>query len=306
MPRYFPLFFDLEGHRCLVVGGGPIGERKTRALRDCGARVTLVSPVVTNGLAVLAAAGRLEHRARTFRTSDVRGCRLVVAATGGPDDRAVVAAARRRGVLVNAVDRPAWCDVIVPSVLQRGELQIAVSTGGRSPALARDIRRRLEPLFAPEFGEVVERAGRERADGLARAGTPKARVEAGERAARRALAAVTSARDLAQQDQRTRKDEGDGERREGEAQASRRRIDRARDRQDEQPQHVDERRPADRVLALPERAVHEQRRRDEHRNAAEQPARRPPEPGTVAHRPDAPGFATSGTTLRAMEPSSAS
>jgi precorrin-2 dehydrogenase / sirohydrochlorin ferrochelatase len=190
VPHYFPLFFDLEGHRCLVVGGGPIGERKTRALLDCGAHVTLVSPVVTSGLAILAAAGRLEHRARTFRRSDVRGCRLVVAATGGPDDRAVVAAARRRGVLVNAVDRPAWCDVIVPSVLRRGELQIAVSTGGRSPALAREIRRRLEPLFVPELGELVERVGRERARALARMRTPEARARAGERAARRVLAAV--------------------------------------------------------------------------------------------------------------------
>ena len=189
MPAYFPLFVDLAEHRCLVVGGGPIGERKARALLDCGARVVVVSPLLTPALTALAADGRLEHRARTFRAGDVRGCRLVVAATGGPDDRAVVAAARRRRVLVNAVDRPAWCDVIVPSVLRRGELQIAVSTGGRSPALAREIRRRLEPLFGPELGDLVERAGRERARGLARALTPAARVRAGEHAARRALAA---------------------------------------------------------------------------------------------------------------------
>ena len=190
MPRYFPLFLDLEGHRCLVVGGGPIGERKAHALLECGASVVIVSPVVTPSLALLAAAGRVEHRVRTFLASDVQGCRLVVAATGGPTDRAVVAAARRRRVLVNAVDRPAWCDVIVPSVLRRGELQVAVSTGGRSPALARDIRRRLEPLFGDELAEVVEQAGRERARALARVRTPAARVRAGERAARRALAAA--------------------------------------------------------------------------------------------------------------------
>ena len=192
MPRYFPLFVDLDGYRCLVVGGGPVAERKARALLDCGARVVVVSPVVTPALASLAAGGRLEHRARPFLAGDVRGCRLVVAATGGPADRAVVAAARRRRVLVNAVDRPAWCDVIVPSVLRRGELQIAVSTGGRSPALARDIRRRLEPLFGQELGKAVECAGRERARALARLRTPVDRADAGERAARRALAAVSA------------------------------------------------------------------------------------------------------------------
>lgn len=192
MPRYFPLFLDLDGYRCLVVVGGLIGERKACALVDCGARVVVVSPALTPALASLVAAGRLEHRARTFRASDVRRCRLVVAATGGPADRVVVAAARKRRVLVNAVDRPAWCDVIAPSVLRRGELQVAVSTGGRSPAPARDIRRRLEPLFGPELGALVERAGRERARARARLLTPVARARAGERAARRALAAVVS------------------------------------------------------------------------------------------------------------------
>ena len=102
-------------------------------------------------------------------------------------------AARRHRVLVNAVDRPAWCDVILPSVLRRGALQIAVSTGGRIPALAREIRRRLEPLFGDELAAVVERAGRERARGRARARTPTARLRAGERAARRVLAAMTLA-----------------------------------------------------------------------------------------------------------------
>jgi precorrin-2 dehydrogenase/sirohydrochlorin ferrochelatase len=190
VPAYFPLFVDLEGHRCLVVGGGAVGERKARALLDCGARVVVVSPVLTPALASLALAGRVEHRARTFRAGDVRGSRLVVAATGGPADRAVVAVARRRSVLVNAVDQPAWCDVIVPSVLRRGALQIAVSTGGRSPALAREIRRRLEPLFGGELGALVEEVGRERARALGRARTAAGRARAGERVARRVLAVV--------------------------------------------------------------------------------------------------------------------
>jgi precorrin-2 dehydrogenase / sirohydrochlorin ferrochelatase len=188
VPDYFPAFLDLRGRRCLVVGGGPVGERKALALLECGARVMVVSPAVTPVLAGLAAAGRLEHRRRAFRRVDARGCTLVVAATGLADvDRAVASAAKAQRALVNVVDRPAECDVIMPSVLRRGELQIAVSTGGRSPALAREIRRSLEPLFAADAAAVVERAGVERTRGRLAATTPAGRVQAGERTARQAL-----------------------------------------------------------------------------------------------------------------------
>jgi precorrin-2 dehydrogenase len=189
MADYFPAFLDLRGRRCLVVGGGEIGERKARALLDCGARVTLVSPSVTPGLAALAAGGRLVHRARPFRRSDPRGCALAVAATGDPCvDRVVAAAARRWRALVNVVDRPQRCDFIVPAVLRRGELQIAVSTGGRSPAIAREIRRRLERFFGPEYGELISRAGEARNRARAKARTAAERIEAGERVARLVLA----------------------------------------------------------------------------------------------------------------------
>jgi precorrin-2 dehydrogenase / sirohydrochlorin ferrochelatase len=188
VPDYFPAFLDLHGRRCLVVGGGTVAERKAVALLECGARVLLVSPTVTPALAALAAAGGIEHRARAFRRVDACGCTLVIAATGiATVDRAVAAAARAQRALVNVVDRPADCDVIMPSVLRRGELQIAVSTGGRSPALAREIRRSLEPLFAADAAAVVERAGRERTRGRMTAPTPRARARAGERVARRAL-----------------------------------------------------------------------------------------------------------------------
>lgn len=189
MPDYFPAFLDLRGRRCLVVGGGEIGERKTHALLDCGARVTIVSPSVTKRLAALAASGRLVHRARPFRRSDPRGCALAVAATGDPRvDRVVAAAARRWRALVNVVDRPQHCDFIVPAVLRRGELQIAVSTGGRSPAIAREIRRRLERFFGPEYGELISRAGEARNRARAKARTSVERIEAGERVARLVLA----------------------------------------------------------------------------------------------------------------------
>src|SRR6266850_1726168 len=163
MADYFPSFLDLRGRACLVVGGGLVAERKARALVECGARVTVVSPVVTTSLAGLAAAGGLIHRARRFRRSDLRGCAVAIAATGDSIvDAAVQSTARRRRVLVNVVDRPEQCDFIVPSVLRRGALQIAVSTGGRSPALAREIRRRLEGLFDPDYAELVRRVGADR------------------------------------------------------------------------------------------------------------------------------------------------
>ena len=188
MPDYFPAFLDLRERPCLVVGGGAIGERKARELLACHASVTVVSPCLTAELQTLAQTDRLVWRARTFLRSDVRRCALVIAATGIPAvDTAVAAEARRRGVLVNAVDWPAQCDFIFGSILRRGELQIAVSTGGRSPALAREIRRRLEPMFGPEYAELVEQVGRERAHARLRASTAVRRLAAGETVVARAL-----------------------------------------------------------------------------------------------------------------------
>jgi precorrin-2 dehydrogenase len=191
MADYFPAFLDLRGRRCLVVGGGAVAERKTRDLLACGASVVVVSPAMTAGLGDLVAAGLVAHRARRFRRWDTRGCALVIAATGEPAvDAAVAAEARRCHALVNVVDDPARCDFIVPSVLRRGQLQIAVSTGGRSPALAREIRRRLEPLFAADLGPVIEEIGRRRARARAAAPTARARLAAGERVAAAALSWV--------------------------------------------------------------------------------------------------------------------
>ena len=188
MPDYFAAFLDLRGRRCLVVGGGQTGERKARALLSCGAKVTVVSPTVTPRLAALAIVGRVVERRRPFRRSDLRGCAVVVAATGNPAvDDAVAALARRARALVNVVDRPERCDFIVPSVLRRGQLQIAVSTGGRSPGLAREIRRRLEVLFGPEYAELVARTGETRRAARAVASTPAARLAAGRRVAALAL-----------------------------------------------------------------------------------------------------------------------
>jgi precorrin-2 dehydrogenase/sirohydrochlorin ferrochelatase len=190
MAVYYPAFLDLRGRRCLVVGGGAVAERKVGALLDAGARVVIVSPTLTSRLRALVSDGTVEHRARSFRCHDTAGCALVVAATGeGAVDDAVAAAARRVRALVNVVDRPAACDFILPSVLRRGDLQIAVSTGGKSPALAREIRRRLEVQIDDEYGELVTRVGNARARLRARRLAPTARMKAADRLAVTALAA---------------------------------------------------------------------------------------------------------------------
>lgn len=182
MDDYFPAFLDLRGRRVLVVGGGAVGERKARELLDCGARVTIISPAVSDGVRALAAAGAVRWRPRPFRRADVRGCMLAIAAAGDASvDEAVAAAARRARALVNVVDRPAHCDFVFGSVLRRGTLQVAVSTGGRSPALAREIRRRLEEVIGPEYAELVERVAAERRRARAAAPDAAARLAAGER-----------------------------------------------------------------------------------------------------------------------------
>jgi siroheme synthase-like protein len=192
---YFAAFLDLRGRRCLVVGGGAIGERKVRDLLGAGADVTVVSPALTPDLTALERRGLIVHRPRRFRRADVRGAALVIAATGVPDvDAAVATEARRRRALVNVVDRPAECDFILPSVLRRGRLQIAVSTGGTSPALAREIRKRLEGLIGPEYAGLVERVGREREQARTVAVGARDRLAAGERVVADALAAFSAPR----------------------------------------------------------------------------------------------------------------
>jgi len=167
---YYPIFLDLADRPCLVVGGGPVAERKVESLLAVGARVTVVSPTVTARLAAWADAGRTTHRARAYREDDLAGARIAFAAT---DDAAVTEAvaadARARGVWVNAADEPARCDFILPSVIRRGRLAVAVSTGGASPAAARAIREELDGYLTERHAVLVDLAADARADLRARA-----------------------------------------------------------------------------------------------------------------------------------------
>ena len=159
MSQYYSVALDLRDRPCLVVGGGPVAEAKVEGLLFAHARVTVVSPALTKRLDSWAAEGRVAHRQREYGASDLEGQQLVFSATDRREvTEAVAADARRRGLWVNAADDPAYCDFLLPSVLRRGRLQVAVSTGGASPALAARVRRDLETYFTPEYEDLVELA----------------------------------------------------------------------------------------------------------------------------------------------------
>ena len=156
----YPLFVELAGRTCLVVGGGPVAETKVEGLLAAGAEVTVVSPGLTDGLAAAARAGRISHRRRPYQDDDLAGFALAFATTGDSAVNAAVAAeGRGRGVWVNAADDPAHCDFILPAVLRRGALSVAVSTGGASPALAGTIRDELARHLGDDYAALVDVAG---------------------------------------------------------------------------------------------------------------------------------------------------
>jgi siroheme synthase-like protein len=162
---YIPIFLDVTGRECVVVGGGEIAARKVEALLEAGAHVTVVSPGLSPQLDSLAARGLVTHIARDYQRADIHGCVLVYAATDNPKlHRELVAEARALGIPVNVVDVPELCTFISPAVVNRGDLQIAISTGGASPAFAARLRRVLEDQFGTEYALTLKvlRAARRR------------------------------------------------------------------------------------------------------------------------------------------------
>jgi precorrin-2 dehydrogenase/sirohydrochlorin ferrochelatase len=164
MSTYYPIFLNLQGKRCLVVGGGEVATRKVQGLLEAGALVAVVSPTLTTALSALVHDGTIRHKARDFRDDDVSGCALVIGATDQPVvNHAVYEASQRHRAWVNIVDVPAACDFIAPAVVRRGALQIAISTSGHSPTLAKRIRQQLEEQYGPEYAELLDWLGEERA-----------------------------------------------------------------------------------------------------------------------------------------------
>jgi len=161
---YYPICLRVAGRPCVVVGGGKVAEQKVASLLKAGARVTLVSPELTPRLTALVAERRIAHHRRPYRSGDLQGAFLAYAATDSEALHAQIADdARAAGVLVNVVDRPALCDFIMPAVVERGDLVIATSTGGASPALAKRIRHALEDTFGPEYDVALQLLRRVRA-----------------------------------------------------------------------------------------------------------------------------------------------
>jgi precorrin-2 dehydrogenase/sirohydrochlorin ferrochelatase len=154
--RYYPLFLDLTGRRVVVVGGGRVAERKVRQLLDCRAEITLISPIATPRLQAWHRAGRLRWQKRCYRRSDLRGAWLAVSATDQSSvSRQVATDGARRKIWTNMVDDPGRSSVIAPAWFRRGALVIAFSTGGASPALAQQLRRRLSKEIGRDYAAYV-------------------------------------------------------------------------------------------------------------------------------------------------------
>lgn len=151
---------QLEQARCVVVGGGEVAARKIRALLDSGAKLTVISPELQPQLAEWRDAGQILHEARPYQSGDLLGAFLVIAATDRRDVNAAVAAeARERGLLCNVADDPGSSTFHTLGAVMRGDVLLAVATGGDSPALSAHIRRKLEATFGPEYGVLARRLG---------------------------------------------------------------------------------------------------------------------------------------------------
>jgi precorrin-2 dehydrogenase/sirohydrochlorin ferrochelatase len=165
---YYPAFLDLQGKKVLIVGGGAVAQRKIETLFEYGAMIDVAARDLTPVLKEYEKEGRIRFLGEKFREEQMDGAFLVIAATDDPDlNRKVSLSAGERNIPVNAVDQPSDCTFIVPSILRRGDLVIAVSTSGKSPALARRLREQLEETFGEEYTPYLKLLGKIREKVLA-------------------------------------------------------------------------------------------------------------------------------------------
>jgi len=156
----FPIFLKLEGRRCLVVGAGTVAEQKILGLIEAEGNVQVVAPQATDLVREWTDSGVIDWQPRTFDVKDLEGKFLVIVATSARElNESIFREAQQRQILCNVVDDPPHCDFYYPSVVRRGDLQIAISTAGHSPALAQRLRRELELQFGPEYGEWLSQLG---------------------------------------------------------------------------------------------------------------------------------------------------
>jgi precorrin-2 dehydrogenase / sirohydrochlorin ferrochelatase len=153
---FYPVYLDLTGRCVVVVGGGEVAERKIESLLDMGASIRVVSPQVTARILVWGTERRVELHRRPYRLGDCSGAVLVLSATDDEDvSRAVFEEARKAGLLVNTADQPALCDFIMPAIVRRGDITIAISTSGTSPGLAARLRQKIARLIGPEYARLA-------------------------------------------------------------------------------------------------------------------------------------------------------
>ncbi len=172
--RYYPIHLDIQNRNCLVVGGGGVGTRKVITLLKCGAKVTVVSLVISERLENLAESAPLTLKPRPYRTADLEGMFLVIGATDDePLNRQISSDAEHRNTLCNIADLPEVCNFILPSIVQRDDLVITISTSGRSPALAKKLRETLESRFGEEYGDFLQLMGAIRNKLLSQAHEPE-------------------------------------------------------------------------------------------------------------------------------------
>lgn len=154
---YYPVFLEMKDRRCVVIGGGAVAERKVEGLVAVGANVTVISPGITDRLNELLKEGAIRHVAREYQSSDRAGYDLVFVATDNAEiNAAIFNEARSLRIWVNSADDPDHCDFILPAVIRRGELTVAVSTGGASPAVTRTIREDLDAYFTTDYAQLVQ------------------------------------------------------------------------------------------------------------------------------------------------------
>ena len=173
--KYYPVHLDIHNRNCLVIGGGGVGTRKVKTLLDCGARVIVVSPEVSQQLRDLATSGEIKLEERSYQSEDLNDMFLVIGATDDEKlNKQISSDADRLNTLCNIADRPEVCNFILPSIVHRDDLVITISTSGKSPALAKKLRKSLENQFGEEYGTLLHLLGAIRKKLLQQAHEPEA------------------------------------------------------------------------------------------------------------------------------------
>jgi precorrin-2 dehydrogenase/sirohydrochlorin ferrochelatase len=161
--RYYPVFLDIRGKRCLVVGGGEVATRKMETLLRGGARVEVLTKTLSGFIREKVLSGEVAHAGQEYSKETLKGMTLVFVATDDGDlNQRVARDARELGISVNVADKPEFCDFILPALITRGDLMIAISTSGKSPALAKKLRQDLEAYLGAGYGPLINLLGKVR------------------------------------------------------------------------------------------------------------------------------------------------